>query len=131
MEARRQELDKIRIRFAQIEPNVVLKPELDSTLGEVQRVCKKLADENISQQFELNVLNNFVDKYAPIRVQYQISSIMRKIFYQLDNLDDLFKRYEVAESAKFQELHQILFMDSGKADIVEAIEKMNLGVAGQ
>ena len=76
-------------------------------------------------------MNNFVDKYAPIRVQYQISSILRKLFFRVDHLDDLFERYELAESAKFEELHQILFMDSGKADIVEAIEKMNLQVAGQ
>lgn len=55
---------------------------------------------------------------------------MRKLLYRVDHLDDLFERYEQAESAKFEELHQILFMDSGKADIVDAIEKMNLHVAG-
>lgn len=60
-----------------------------------------------------------------------MSSIFRKAFYNLGSLDELFDRYERAESAKFEELHQILFMDSGKADIVEAIEKMNLHVAGQ
>lgn len=49
----------------------------------------------------------------------------------MDNIHDLFDRYERAESAKFEELHQILFLDSGKADIVAAIEKMNLHVAGQ
>ena len=77
------------------------------------------------------MLNNFVDKYAPIRVQHQLSSIFRAAFYDLKSLDDLFDRYERAESAKFEELHQILFLDSGKADIVSAIEKMNLHVAGQ
>lgn len=68
VEARRLELDKIRLRFEKIEPYVVLKSELEATFGEVQKAIKKLADENIAQQFELNVLNNFVDKYAPIRV---------------------------------------------------------------
>lgn len=76
-------------------------------------------------------MNNFVDKYAPIRVQHQLSAIFRKVFFEMDSIHDLFERYERAESAKFEELHQILFMDAGKADIVEAIEKMNLHVAGQ
>lgn len=61
-------MDKTRNSFEKIEPYIVLRNELDSTLGEVQRAIKKLAEENVAQQFELNVINNFVDKYAPIRV---------------------------------------------------------------
>ena len=58
------------VSFDKFEPHVILRPELDATLGEVQKAVQRLAEENLAQQFELNVVNNFVDKYAPIRVQH-------------------------------------------------------------
>jgi hypothetical protein len=105
MESRKRELDNMRLRFEKLEPWVILRPELESTLGQVQLAVQRLAEENIAQQFELNVLNNFVDKYHPIRVQHQLSSIFRNCFFELGSLNELFERYERHESAKFEELH--------------------------
>jgi len=126
---RKVELDKLRIRFQEHEPLAIMRTEFDSVQRANLEAIRRLGDENIAQQFELNVLNNFVDKYAPIRIQHQLSTVMRSMFDKLENASDLYDRYEKAESAKFEELHQILFMDGGKADIVDAIEKMNLHVA--
>jgi len=41
----------------------------------------------------------------------------------------MFEKFEEAESAMFEELHQILLIDTGKADVAAQIEKMNLNIA--
>lgn len=37
-------------------------------MQQINVAMTKLADENIAQQFELNTLNNFIDKYLPVKM---------------------------------------------------------------
>ena len=49
MDARKQELDNIKVKFEALEPVVVKRPELDATLGQVEKAVQKLAEENMAQ----------------------------------------------------------------------------------
>jgi hypothetical protein len=40
-------------------------------------------------------------------------------------VEELYEKYEEAESVMLDELHQILIMDTGRAHIGDVIEKMN------
>ena len=73
-------------------------------------------------------MNNFVDKYLPLRLQHQISEQMRKTFLNCEYVQDLFVKYELVDSNVFEQLHQILFLDNGKADMLETISKMNTNI---
>jgi hypothetical protein len=42
-------------------------------IDDVLKTLKKLADENMSQQYEINLAANFLDKYLPIRMQHHLS----------------------------------------------------------
>ena len=53
--------------FQEFEPYTIGRDEYSKGNEVINMAMRKLADENIAQQFELNVLNNFVDKYLPIR----------------------------------------------------------------
>lgn len=98
---------------------------MDSLTGTI----KKLAEENLAQQFELNTMTNFIDKYQPIRIQHHISTILRATLHDVGNFKHLYEKFEEAESGMFDELHQILLMDGGRADVTEMIERMNLNIA--
>jgi len=41
----------------------------------------------------------------------------------------MYEKFEETESAMFEELHQILLMDGGRADIGSTIEIMNSNIA--
>lgn len=56
--------------FQEFEPYTISRDEYNKGADAINAAMRKLADENIAQQFELNVLNNFVDKYLPIRTQH-------------------------------------------------------------
>jgi hypothetical protein len=40
------------------------------------------------------LLNNYVDKYLPVRITHMISGIMRTVFYKNIDFDDMFVKYE-------------------------------------
>jgi hypothetical protein len=58
-----------------------------------------------------------------------ISSIFRSTFHGATLVEELHEKYEEAESLMLDELHHILIMDTGRADIADIIEKMNYQVA--
>lgn len=51
MDARKNELEAVMVRFEKFEPYAVLRPELEKSLGTVQQSVLRLAEENLSQQF--------------------------------------------------------------------------------
>ena len=44
-------------------------------------------------------------------------------------VEELHEKYEEAESLMLDELHQILIMDTGRADLADVVERMNFQVA--
>jgi hypothetical protein len=40
-------------------------------------------------------------------------------------VEELHEKYEEAESLMLDELHQILIMDTGRADLADVVERMN------
>ena len=99
--------------------------KFDDCFKALEAAAVKLASENVAQQFELNLINNFVDKYYPVRIVHQMSSIFRSVFHNVRYVEELHEKYEEAESLMLDELHQILIMDTGRADLAEVIEHMN------
>lgn len=70
-----------------------------------------------------------MDKYLPIRVQHQLSNLMHSILSRQTSLPELYLKFQDVECTMFQELHQIVFLDRGKTDIAEIINRMNQDVA--
>lgn len=60
---------------------------------------------------------------------HQISTILRSTFHNVSYVEELHEKYEEAESLMLDELHQILIMDTGRADLSDVIERMNFQVA--
>ena len=54
---------------------------------------------------------------------------MRPVLYKATDFYEAFNLFEETESDMFNELHQILLMDTGRVDIADTIEKMNLNIA--
>ncbi|CDW77434.1 UNKNOWN [Stylonychia lemnae] len=69
---------------------------------------------------QISTIENFIEKYVPIRVQSQISEILNEVITgkQKEVLEEIEKR-------KFDELHQILLLDNGMADLIQQIKNMN------
>ena len=51
------------------------------------------------------------------------------MLYKLTDVGELYAKYEQAESKTFQELHQLLFVDDGRANFAAQIESMNYSIA--
>lgn len=66
-----------------------------------------------------------MDKYYPIRLNHQISTMLRTTFHTVQFVEELHVKYEEAESQMLDELHRILIMDTGRADLAQVIERMN------
>ena len=96
---------------------------------QINTAMTKLADENIAQQFELNILNNFIDKYLPLKFQNQLSKLFKSTFFMCDDVGLLYDRYENADRKIFERLHETIFRDKGRANLLGEIEDMNLEVA--
>eukprot|EP00347_Sterkiella_histriomuscorum_P014931 403358959 len=69
---------------------------------------------------QVQTIENFIEKYVPIRVQSQISEILNEVMSgkQLELLEEV-------EKKKFDELHQVLLLDSGVANLLQQIKSMN------
>ena len=50
-------------------------------------------------------------------------------FNKMSDFEDVMEKYEEQESIQLNELHQILILDTGRADIANEIEKMNFNIA--
>ena len=129
LSTRKVECDQMMRKFHSLEADTVKLAKFNPEMDTLTNTIKKLATENVAQQFELNTINNFIEKYQPIRIQHHLSSIMRQTLTGVDDFDTMFARFEEAESAMFEELHQILLMDGGRADIAATIENMNMNIA--
>jgi hypothetical protein len=71
------------------------------------------------------MIQNFIDKYQPIRIQHQISSLMHSTFYKVESLEQLYDKFVNAETNLFNELHSIMLLDKSKTDIQTLILNLN------
>ena len=55
-------------KFHSLEADTVKLAKFNPQMETLTNTIKKLATENVAQQFELNTINNFVEKYQPIRI---------------------------------------------------------------
>ena len=126
---RKAECDELSKLFHKVEKSTVKNEEFRESHAALEAAISTMATENIAQQFEINTMSNFQDKYLPLRVQHQISAVLRPVLYKATDFYEAFNLFEETESDQFNELHQILLMDTGRVDIANTIEKMNLNIA--
>lgn len=69
---------------------------------------------------QIQTIENFVEKYVPIRVQSQISEILGEVLTgkQRELLSEIEKR-------KFDELHQVLLIDNGFSNLLLQMKNIN------
>ena len=127
--ARKAECDTLSALFHEVKKDTVKVWEFKSSHAALEAAVSKMATENIAQQFEINTMSNFQDKYLPLRVQHQISAVLRPVLYKAMDFQEAYGIFEETEGDMFNEFHQILLMDTGRADVADTIEKMNLNIA--
>ena len=76
-------------------------------------------EKNINQ---ISTMENFIDKYSPIRVQSQISEVLHDMTQHAPQLRDLFVE---SEKRKFNELHQALLVDNGVGQLLLEMKRVN------
>lgn len=79
--------------------------------------------ENHGNHFAM--VENFVEKYIPIRIQSQISEALQLVlpFKEAQTL-------HAYEKDKFKELHQIILDDDGVPDLFKALRQIRMRVGG-
>ena len=87
----------------------------------VEEMKKEIA---ISEN-HLNMIENFVDKYLPIRVQSHISEILGNI---LEKGTDLHNKLESVEKKKFEELYDEILADDGIPNLMGRIDDIMVQV---
>ena len=58
-----------------------------------------------------------------------MSQLFRGTLYKPKDLKALLKKFEETESQMFEDFHNILMVDTGRADLADMIEKMNYNIA--
>ena len=69
----------------------------------------------------LNMIENFIDKYLPIRVQSHMSEIMGNLYEK--GTDEHIKLEEV-ERRKFEELYEVILTDDGIPNLMGRIDNI-------
>ena len=83
---------------------------------ELQKL-QKLIDLKENQ---IQTIENYIDKYQPIRVQSQISELLNEIFSGKEK-----ELLTEVEGKKFEDLHTLLLMDNGVANLMEQMNNIN------
>ena len=102
---RKQECDDLSSFFHKVERETVKETKFLSHFAILEKVQIKLAEENLAQQYELNLINNYIDKYLPVRIAHQMSGVLRPSFYNVTDFDEMYAKYEESETQMFEELH--------------------------
>ena len=63
---------------------------------------------------QICTIENFIDKYQPIRIQSQVSELINQVFDE----SPYSKLIATAEKRMFDNLHQTLLIDNGVADLL-------------
>ena len=95
--------------------------ERDQIHQEIE-IMKEIS-ENHGNHFAM--VENFVEKFIPIRIQSQISETLHDLY--LSNLDKI-KRLVSFEKAKFLEMHQCILDDDGIPNIIKQMKEIKFNV---
>ena len=87
------------------------------------KVTENLVDdmkkEMAISENHLNMIENFIDKYLPIRVQSHLSEVIGNIF---DKGTDFHIKLEAVEKRKFEELYEVILADDGIPNLMGRID---------
>jgi len=70
---------------------------------------------------QICTIENFIDKYQPIRIQSQFSELLNQVFDE----SPFAKVLQATEKRMFESLHQALLVDNGVADLLGQMIKIN------
>ena len=91
------------------------------TEGKVEEMSKEIA---ISEN-HLNMIENFIDKYLPIRVQSHFSEMLGNLY---EPGTDMHIRLEAIEKKKFEELYDEILADDGIPNLMGRIDDIMIQV---
>ena len=70
LDVRKKQCDDLNAFFHRVDDEGCKKTVYAAGFEVLEATIRKLADENLSQQYEINTLSNYADKYLPIRIQH-------------------------------------------------------------
>lgn len=121
--------NKFSLLFSQFEKIMVdceslrnNKVEKDAYVEDVKSICSSIRDAELKIDENYNHLltvENYVEKYSPMRTQTQISEVLRACLGKAN-----VRRLICFEKEKYEELHNVILKDEGNADVQRQIKSI-------
>lgn len=94
LETRKQQCDDLNKFFHRVSDEKCDQTVYEAGYEVLVATARKLGDENLAQQYELNMLSNYIDKYLPLRMQHQLSNLMHPMLYKATDLRTVYEKYQ-------------------------------------
>ena len=116
----KNEYEQIQIELNNLSSVKASVKDFDKMQSEFTVELQKLQKLIDLKENQIQTIENYIDKYQPIRVQSQISELLNEIFSGKEK-----ELLTEVEGKKFEDLHTLLLMDNGVANLMEQMNNIN------